>query len=127
MAAPPRAFTVDLDTGLATPTPTRSAHAFASSATVDGGQIVVTGGIANLTWASTNTIDVFTGTVGSDGTATRDTTEMSLVLHVSRSLHTTTVIPDRGVLVVGGIAFASPSDTANMQLIGVNEVIYLRR
>jgi len=116
-----RSFTVDVTTGLASPTLLRNPHAFGASARLDDGRIVVTGGITSLSWETNNTIDVLRGTVSADGSAALD--PATPVLRIKRAMHVTVPLPDGGALSVGGLSWSA--DLSSTVLAAQPEVLYL--
>jgi hypothetical protein len=121
---PTRSYTVELATGVAIPTMVRNPHALGASARLDDGRVLVSGGLTSIIWEVNNTIDVFTG--GVDGAGAAQMSSLQPTLRVRRALHTATPLPDRGMLVLGGINFPDPGLT-RVQLVGAAEVIYLGR
>ncbi|UJR80124.1 Hypothetical protein I5071_21680 [Sandaracinus amylolyticus] len=115
-----RSFTIDVETGLATPTMTNNPHAFGASARLDDGRVLATGGIGALVWSVNNTIDVLTGAVDAMGAAVVSPTPLQLA--EGRALHTTTALPDGGALTVGGLRFDASVMNASLPQ---PEVIYL--
>lgn len=117
-----RSFTIDVSTGLAVTTMTNNPHAFGASAVLDDGRVLVSGGISTLQWTATNTVDVFTGRLDATGAAALS--PMPILLDSARSLHTSTPLPDGGLLSFGGVSFGSGLTTATLP---PPEVIYLPR
>jgi hypothetical protein len=118
-----RNFTIDFGSGVATPTSVRNPHAFGAIARLDDGRVLVSGGLSSIAWETNNTIDVFSGRVGALGAAL--ILEIQPTLRLRRAFHTATPLPDGGMLVVGGVQFAS--GLASINLVGVPEVLYLGR
>ena len=118
-----RSYTVDAMTGITQPTSVRNPHALGASARLDDGSVVITGGFATLAYDTTNTIDVFTGSVGSGGAAALS--DARPLLRTRRALHTTTALPDRGFVTIGGVSFMPTFDGATV--LASTEVHYVGR
>ena len=97
-------------------------HAFGAVTTLDTGEVVVSGGIANALWNRQASVETFSGDV-IDGMAVRSTVTARLL--TQRALHTTTALPNQAVLTVGGINLST--DVASLSLVAANEVLYLPR
>lgn len=115
-----RSFTL-AETGLATATTVRNAHAFGAGARLSDGTAIVTGGFVGLGMQTNNTTDHFAATVGTAGTATL--TEVRPLLRTARAFHTMSALEGRGVLVFGGMSRSA--DGTAVTISAAPEVLYL--
>lgn len=123
-----RSFTVNGLNGITTPTEVRP-HAFGAvteltdfEQTASSRRVVITGGIANFTWAAQRVMDVFTGAVDASGAATRS--PMGMTLSTGRFFHTSTGFSGRGVVTVGGLSYDSIS--GNLRMVDTVEIFFIR-
>jgi len=117
-AAATRNFTVDGMTGRTARTMLGAEHAFAASAVLDDGTVVVTGGIRSLLFEIQDQVDVLTGMVSS-GAAQAG---MPTTLANGRFLHETAAVWQRGMLTTGGAVLSA--DVSDMTLVAEAEIYF---
>jgi len=131
MAPRTRSFTVDTETGVTTRTEVRP-QAFAALAYTQDfdpsaedfrTRIVALGGIANSTWSSQRSAEVFTGAIGASGAASK-ALGTGVSLDRGRFFHTSTGVPGLGVVTVGGVEFAARSGLRSVDEV---EIFWLGR
>jgi hypothetical protein len=116
-----RSYTL-AESGLATTTPVRNAHAFGAGARLSDGTVIVSGGFVGLGLVPTNTTDHFAATVSTSGAAME--TEVRPLLRTARAFHTMSALDDRGVLTFGGMGLSS--DGGSILISAAPEVLYLQ-
>jgi hypothetical protein len=108
---PPRGFTVNLATGQTQPTPSFAPRALGAWATLDDGSFVVGGGWGSLLGAgASSSLERFTGEV----TGGRAVRPASGIVTRERLFPAMAALPDRAVLVVGGLAVSMGANVAAM-------------
>lgn len=120
---PDRSFTTRLTGGSTAGTPSGAPHGLGSSAQLDDGSFVVTGGVSNLVMTAQSAIDRFTGNVMADRAVRQS--GATVTLHSQRALHSSAALPGHGVLSTGGISFTPDTTGATLVATPVAEVIFL--
>ena len=130
-----RSFTINAESGVTTRTEVR-AQAFGSMAYTEDffldtsdmappfrRRFISLGGIANSTWSSQRSAEVFTGEVSGSGAASK-ALGTGVNLERGRSFHTSTGVPGLGVVSVGGVEFTA---RAGLRLVEEVEIFWLGR
>ncbi len=111
---PERSFTTRLSGGATIGTSSGSPHALGSSARLDDGSFVVTGGVSNLVMTAQSAVDRFTGNVMADRAVRESGGTRMVTLRAQRALHASAALPGSGVLSTGGVAFTPDTTSATL-------------
>ncbi len=122
--APDRSFTTRVSgAGVTQATAVGAPHALGSSAQLDDGSFVVTGGVSNLVMTAQSAIDRYTGNVMADRAVRQ--TGSTVTLHAQRAFHASAALVGHGVLSTGGVVFTPDTTGAMLVATPVAEVLYL--
>jgi len=116
----PGALLIDGTTGATFPQTLMGPHAFAEAATLDGGEVLISAGLAGIDWRRQQVVEVLTGEVTVTTVATGPARNIQ-----GRAFHAAAPLADRGMLAIGGLSVVG--DPATVSLLSAGEVLYLPR